>query len=53
MKTIENIYDADDKKSSQRRYNTVNNRRKHLDKGSNSFLKSLEKKYDRTSTILT
>ena len=48
--TIENIYDADDKKSAQRRYNTVNNRRKHLDRDTSSFLVNLGKKFDRTIT---
>ena len=47
---IENIYNADDKKRSRRRYNTLNNHRKFLDKNSHSFLENLGKKFDRTVT---
>ena len=47
---VENIYNADDKKGSRRRYNTLNNRRKFLDKNSCSFLENLGKKFDRTVT---
>ena len=47
MKTnerIENIYDAKDKKGSQRRFNTLKNRRKFLDKNTHGFLENLDKK---------
>ena len=47
---IENIYDTDTKKGSRRRFNTLNNRRKFLDKNTCSFLESLDKKFDRTVT---
>lgn len=47
---IENIYNADDKKASTRRFNTLNNRGKFLDKNSCSFLENLGKKFDRTVT---
>lgn len=47
---IENIYNADNKKGSKRRYNTLNNRRKFLDKNSCGFLENLGKKFDRTTT---
>ena len=53
MKTnerIENIYDAKDKKGSQRRFNTLKNRRKFLDKNTCGFLENLDKKFDRTIT---
>lgn len=53
MKTnerIENIYDAKDKKGSQRRFNTLYNRRKFLDKNTCGFLENLDKKFDRTVT---
>ena len=45
---IEKIYTADDKKASTRRFNTLNNRRKFLDKNTCSFLENLDKKFDRT-----
>ena len=38
------------KKGSHRRFNTLNNRRKFLDRNSCSFLESLDKKFDRTVT---
>lgn len=47
---IENIYNAKDKKASTRRFNTLNNRGKFLDKNSCSFLENLDKKFDRTIT---
>ena len=47
---IENIYDTDNKKSSQRRYNTLNNRIKFLDQNSCGLLENLGKKFDRTLT---
>ena len=47
---IENIYNAKDKKASTRRFNTLNNRGKFLDKNSCSFLENLDKKFDRTVT---
>ena len=47
---IENIYNADDKKGSRRRFNTLNNRGKFLDRNSCSFLENLDKKFDRTVT---
>ena len=47
---VENIYNADAKKGSRRRFNTLNNRRKFLDRNSSSFLESLDKKFDRTVT---
>ena len=53
MKTnerIENIYDAKDKKGSQRRFNTLKNRRKFLDKNTRGFLENLDKKFERTIT---
>ena len=48
---IQNIYTADDKKSSKRRFNTINNQRKHLDRNTDKFLGNLEKRYDRTTTF--
>ena len=36
------------KKASTRRFNTLNNRRKFLDKNTCSFLENLDKKFDRT-----
>ena len=48
---IENIYDTDTKKGSRRRFNTLNNRRKFLDRNTCSFLESLDKKFDRTVTF--
>lgn len=47
---VENIYNADTKKGSRRRFNTLNNRGKFLDRNSCSFLESLDKKFDRTVT---
>lgn len=47
---IENIYNAENKKASTRRFNTLNNRGKFLDKNSCSFLENLDKKFDRTVT---
>lgn len=47
---IENMYNADDKKGSRRRFNTINNSRKFLDRNSCSFLENLDKKFDRTVT---
>ena len=47
---IENMYNADDKKGSRRRFNTLNNSRKFLDRNSCSFLENLDKKFDRTVT---
>lgn len=41
---IENVYNADDKKTSTRRFNTLNNRGKFLDKNSYCFLENLGKK---------
>lgn len=49
-KRIENIYNATDKKGSRRRFNTLNNRGKFLDKNSCGFLENLGKKFDRTVT---
>ena len=43
-KYIENLYDVEDKKSATRRYNTLNNRRKFLDKDTCKFLENLGKK---------
>ena len=48
--SVENIYDADTKKSAKRRFNTLNNRKDFLDKNTKSFLENLEKKFDRTLT---
>ena len=48
---VEKIYSAEDKKGSRRRYNTLNNRRKFLDKNTSSFLENLGKKFDRTVTF--
>ena len=48
---IENIYNADTKKASQRRFNTLHNRKNHLDRNSDKFLGNLEKKFDRTTTF--
>ena len=47
---IENIYNAEDKKGATRKFNTLNNRRKHLDKNTGGFLANLDKKLDRTLT---
>ena len=47
---IENIYNTDTNKSSYRRFNTLNNRRKFLNRNSCSFLENLDKKFDRTVT---
>ena len=47
---IENIYKAKDKKGATRKFNTLNNRRKHLDKNTGGFLANLDKKLDRTLT---
>ena len=47
---VENMYNADDKKGSYRRFNTLNNNRKFLDRNSCSFLENLDKKFDRTVT---
>ena len=44
------MYNADDKKGSRRRFNTINNSRKFLDRNSCSFLENLDKKFDRTVT---
>ena len=44
------IYDADTKKSSKRRFNTLNNRKKFLNHNTNAFLVNLDKKFDRTVT---
>ena len=48
---IENIYNAKDTKASTKRFNTLNNRRKFLDKNSCGFLENLDKKFDRTITF--
>lgn len=48
--SIENIYNAEDKKGATRRYNTINNRKKHLDKNTENFLDNLDKKLDNTLT---
>ena len=42
--------DADTKKSSKRRFNTLNNRKKFLNHNTNAFLVNLDKKFDRTVT---
>lgn len=47
---IENIYKAEDKKGATRKFNTLNNRRKHLDNNTGGFLANLDKKLDRTLT---
>ena len=38
------------KKSSKRRFNTLNNRKKFLNHNTNAFLVNLDKKFDRTVT---
>lgn len=48
---IEKIYNADDKKSSKRRFNTLNNRREHLDNNTENYLSRHEKKFDETITF--
>lgn len=46
---IENMYNVEDKKSATRRFNTLNNRRKFLDKNTCKFLENLGKKFDSTT----
>ena len=48
--SVENIYDADTKKSSKRRFNTLKNRKKFLNHHTDAFLVNLDKKFDRTVT---
>ena len=48
--SVENIYDADTKKSSKRRFNTLNNRKEFLNRHTDAFLVNLDKKFDRTVT---
>ena len=50
IERIENIYDADDKKGSSRKFNTINNSRKFLNRNICSFLENLDKKFDWTVT---
>ena len=49
---IENIYKAEDKKGSTRKFNTLNNRRKHLDKNTGGFLANPDKKTRYNTNIL-
>ena len=48
---VENIYKADDKKGANRRFNTLYNGRKFLNRHSGSYLENLGKKLDRTLTF--
>ena len=48
---LENVYDADDKKATQRKFNTLYNRKDFLDRKSNENLTSFNKKFSRTVTF--
>lgn len=46
---IRAIYKADTEKASKQRFNTIYNKLNHFDKSTQNFLKTLEKKFDKTT----